>query len=128
MKILDDIKKLIGIVPEYEAFDDQILICINAAFATLHQLGVGPEEGFEVDKDTEWESYISTKRLNFIKSYVSMKVRVMFDPPTSSFALDAINKQIAEYEWRITSEVECYGQEEIKLEQSQSTQGRVENP
>lgn len=112
MKILDDIKKLIGIVPEYEAFDDQILICINAAFATLHQLGVGPEEGFEVDKDTEWESYISTKRLNFIKSYVSMKVRVMFDPPTSSFALDAINKQIAEYEWRITSEVECYGQED----------------
>ena len=112
LTILDDIKKLIGIVPDYEAFDDQLLICINAAFATLHQLGVGPEEGFLVEKDTDWDEYISTERLNFIKSYVSMKVRVMFDPPTSSFALDAINKQIAEYEWRITSEVECYGQED----------------
>ncbi len=110
--ILSDIKKLCGVVPEYDAFDDQLLICINAAFATLHQLGVGPEEGFLVESDTEWDEYISTERLNFIKSYVSMQVRVMFDPPTSSFALDAINKQIAEYEWRITSEVECYGQED----------------
>ena len=110
--VLDDIKKLIGIVPEYDKFDDQLLICINAAFATLHQLGVGPEEGFLVDNTTKWEDYYSTSRLNFIKSYVSMKVRVMFDPPTSSFALDALNKQIAEYEWRICSEVECYGQED----------------
>ena len=111
-KILDDIKQQIGIVPEYTAFDPQVLLDINAAFATLHQLGVGPEEGFEVTEDTTWSSYISTQRLSFIKSYVSMKVRVMFDPPTSSFALDALNKQIAEYEWRITSEVECYGQED----------------
>lgn len=110
--ILSDIKKLVGIVPEYDAFDDQLLIYINSAFATLHQLGVGPEEGFEVEADTEWDEYISTFRLNFIKSYVSKKVRVMFDPPTSSFALDAINKQIAEDEWRINSEVECYGQED----------------
>ena len=112
MAILDDIKKQIGIVPDYDAFDDQLLMDINAAFATLHQLGVGPEEGFLVDKSTEWSAYISTHRLNFIKSYVSMKVRVMFDPPSSSFALDAIRKQIEEYEWRITSEVECYGQED----------------
>lgn len=111
LTILQSIKKQIGIVPDYDAFDDQILMDINAVFATLHQLGVGPEEGFLVDADTTWESYISTQRLSFIKSYVSMKVRVMFDPPSSSFALDALNKQIDEYEWRITSEVECYGQE-----------------
>lgn len=110
--ILDDIKKQIGIVPDYDAFDDQILMCINSAFATLHQLGVGPDTGFEADANTTWEEYYSTPRLAFIKSYISMKVRVMFDPPTSSFALDAINKQIAEYEWRINSEVECYGQED----------------
>jgi len=110
--ILDDVKKQVGIVPDYDAFDDQLLLDINAAFATLHQLGVGPEEGFLVEADTEWESYISTERLNFIKSYISMKVKVMFDPPTSSFALDALNKQIEEYEWRICSEVECYGQED----------------
>lgn len=110
--ILSDVKKQVGIVPDYDAFDDQLLLDINAAFATLHQLGVGPEEGFLVDADTTWDEYISTERLNFIKSYVAMKVRVMFDPPTSSFALDAITKQIAEYEWRINSEVECYGQED----------------
>ena len=108
--ILEDIKKQIGIVPTYEAFDSQLLLDINAAFSTLHQLGVGPEEGFSVDATTEWESYILTPRLNFIKSYVCMKVRVMFDPPTSSFALDALKQQIAEYEWRINSEVECYGE------------------
>lgn len=110
--ILEDVKKQIGIVPEYTAFDPQLLLDINAAFTTLHQLGVGPDDGFEVDETTTWSSYISTKRLSFIRSYVSMKVRVMFDPPTSSFALDALNKQIAEYEWRINSEVECYGQED----------------
>ena len=112
LTILDDIKKQIGIVPEYKEFDSQLLLDLNAAFATLHQLGVGPEEGFLVEADTDWDEYISTERLSFIKSYVSMKVRLMFDPPTSSFALDALNKQIAEYEWRITSEVECYGQED----------------
>ena len=108
--ILEDIKKQIGIVPEYLVFDDQILLDLNSAFNTLHQLGVGPEEGFLINKDTTWEEVIRTNRLNFIKSYISMKIKVMFDPPTSSFALDALNKQIAEYEWRITSEVECYGQ------------------
>ena len=107
LTILQDVKKLVGIVPEYDAFDDQLLMCINSAFATLHQLGVGPDEGFLVEKDTDWDEYISSQRLNFIKSYVCMKVRVMFDPPSSSFALEAINKQIAEYEWRINSEVEC---------------------
>ena len=110
--ILNDVKQQIGIVPEYNDFDPQLLLDINAAFATIHQLGVGPEDGFEVDSGTSWDDYISTYRLSFIKSYVSMKVRVMFDPPTSSIALDALNKQIAEYEWRINSEVECYGQED----------------
>lgn len=112
IKILDDIKKQIGIVPEYLEFDDQLVLNLNAAFNTLHQLGFGPEEGFSIDKDTTWTEVLHTKRLNFIKSYVSMKVRVMFDPPTSSFALDALNKQIAEYEFRIKSEIECYGQED----------------
>jgi hypothetical protein len=91
--ILEDVKKQVGIVPDYDAFDDQLMMCINSAFATLHQLGVGPEEGFLVESNTVWEDYISTARLAFVKSYVSMKVKVMFDPPTSSFALDALNKQ-----------------------------------
>ena len=109
--ILSSMKKLLGIVPEYEAFDDQILLYINTAFSVLHQLGVGPEEGFEIaDKNTTWEKIVSAPRLNMIQTYVGMKVKLMFDPPASSFALDALNKQIADYEWRITSEVACYGQ------------------
>ena len=109
--ILSSMKKLLGIVPEYEAFDDQILLYINTAFSVLHQLGVGPEEGFEiVDKSMTWEKIISAPRLNMIQTYVGMKVKLMFDPPVSSFALDALNKQIADYEWRIASEVACYGQ------------------
>ena len=109
--ILSSMKKLLGIVPEYEAFDDQILLYINTAFSVLHQLGVGPEEGFEiVDKSMTWEKIISAPRLNMIQTYVGMKVKLMFDPPASSFALDALNKQITDYEWRIASEVACYGQ------------------
>lgn len=110
--ILDSIKKNLGIVPEYTAFDDQIILDINAAFSTLHQLGFGPDEGFEIiGIDEFWSDIIEEPRFNFVKSYVCMKVRVMFDPPTSSYALDALNKQIAEYEWRIKSEIETGGTE-----------------
>ena len=110
--ILDSIKKNLGIVPEYTAFDDQIILDINAAFSTLHQLGFGPDEGFEITGiDEFWSDIIEEPRFNFVKSYVCMKVRVMFDPPTSSYALDALNKQIAEYEWRIKSEIETGGTE-----------------
>ena len=110
--ILDSIKKNLGIVPEYTAFDDQIILDINAAFSTLHQLGFGPDEGFEITGINEfWSDIIEEPRFNFVKSYVCMKVRVMFDPPTSSYALDALNKQIAEYEWRIKSEIETGGTE-----------------
>ena len=110
--ILDSIKKNLGIVPEYTAFDDQIILDINAAFSTLHQLGFGPDEGFEITGiDEFWSDIIEEPRFNFVKSYVYMKVRVMFDPPTSSYALDALNKQIAEYEWRIKSEIENGGTE-----------------
>ena len=110
--ILDSIKKNLGIVPEYTAFDDQIILDINAAFSTLHQLGFGPDEGFEITGiDEFWSDIIEEPRFNFVKSYVYMKVRVMFDPPTSSYALDALNKQIAEYEWRIKSEIETGGTE-----------------
>lgn len=108
--ILDSIKKNLGIVPEYTAFDDQIILDINAAFSTLHQLGFGPDEGFEITGiDELWSDIIEEPRFNFVKLYVCMKVRVMFDPPTSSYALDALNKQIAEYEWRIKSEIETGG-------------------
>lgn len=114
VSILSDVKEACGIVPTYDVFDNQLIMDINAAFSTLHQLGVGPEEGFEIEDTTaKWSDFIKSSRFNFIRSYVIMKVHVMFDPPTSSIAMDALNKQIAEYEWRIRSEKECYGEEDV---------------
>lgn len=113
MSILNDVKQALGIVPDYDVFDQQLIVNINSVFSTLHQLGCGPDEGFIIEgPNEEWDEFIGSDRLNFIRSYMIMKVHVMFDPPTSSIALDALNKQIAEYEWRITSEVECYGEED----------------
>lgn len=111
--ILNDVKEALGIVPEYDVFDNQLIIYINAVFSTLHQLGLGPEEGFSIDgPETRWDDYVDSKRFNSIRSYMIMKVHVMFDPPTSSIAMEALNKQIAEDEWRIASEKECYGEED----------------
>ena len=111
--ILEDVKLAVGVVPEYDVFDRQLIVLINSVFATLHQLGCGPDEGFMVTGDTEkWTDFFSTKRLNFIQNYVSCKVRVMFAPPTSSAALDVLQKEIEQMEWRICSEVECYGKED----------------
>lgn len=106
--ILSSVKKLLGIVPEYTVFDDQILLYINAAFSTLHQLGIGSEEGYEiVDDKSTWDDLVTEPRFNSIKPYIGMKVKVMFDPPSSSFVLEALNKQIAEFEWRIIEEKEA---------------------
>lgn len=107
--ILDDIKSNIGVVPEYEEFDGALIMFINSTFSTLHQLGFGPDEGFEItDNTTTWSEYIPSPRLNFIKEYITSKVHLAFDPPTSSIAKDILEKNIKELEWRINSEVECY--------------------
>lgn len=111
--ILTDIKEAVGIVQEYDVFDKQLINAINSTLSTLHQLGYGPSDGFEITGDTEtWSMLIKSKRFNFIRNYVIAKVHVLFDPPTSSIAMDALNKQVDEYEWRIRSEVECYGEED----------------
>lgn len=111
--ILNDVKEACGVIPDYTVFDNQLVVDINSAFSTLHQLGFGPKEGFSISgSNEEWGSIIKSDRFNFVKNYIIMKVHLMFDPPTSSIAVDQLNKQIAEYEWRITSEVECYGEED----------------
>lgn len=101
--ILNSTKSMLGIVPEYTAFDDQLIMLINTQFSTLHQLGVGPDDGFEITGDTEtWADYLSNnKLLNLVITYVHLNVRLLFDPPTNSFAVDAVRKAIDEYTWRI---------------------------
>lgn len=101
--ILDSVKKTVGLESDYTAFDVDILMHINSVFATLSQLGIGPDEGFSIDDNVPtWDSYLgSDKNLNFVKSYVYIKVRLMFDPPQTSFQLEALNKVATELEWRL---------------------------
>lgn len=104
--ILDDIKKLLGLDVDYDVFDLDTLIGINTVFANLQQLGVGPDEAFQIMDNTEkWSEFYEHlgMQTNFaqVKSLIFMRVKLMFDPPTSSFALDSYSKQIAELEWRL---------------------------
>lgn len=101
--ILETVKTSLGIMPEYEHFDQAIIGYINMALATIRQLGVGAEGDFRVvDANDQWSEIIPDDPMyEIVKTYVSQKVRVAFDPPSSSFVLDALNKSIAELEWRI---------------------------
>lgn len=106
--ILTSIKKLLGIQKDYEHFDQDIIIHINSVFSTLTQLGVGPPEGFSITgADDVWEDFIpQNPKLEFVKSYIYQKVKLLFDPPLSSAVIEAMNRSIAEFEWRLNVEAE----------------------
>lgn len=105
--ILPSIKKLLGINPEYTAFDTDIIIHINTVFGILNQLGIGPAEGFYVEHGYErWSDYTTANNENMIRTFVYLKVRLMFDPPTSSVLMDSINNTLAELEWRLYLEAD----------------------
>lgn len=105
--ILNSVKKKLGIQEDYTHFDEDIIIDINSVFMILNQLGVGPDEPFTIeDEDAYWEDFIDNTRIEAVKSYMYMKVRLMFDPPTSGFLVDSLNKQIAELEWRMLVQAE----------------------
>ena len=101
--ILTSIKKLLGITEEYTHFDTDLIIHINSVFATLTQLGVGPSEGFViVDSDDNWEQFTDDNILiESVKSYMYLKVKLLFDPPTSSAVIESTNRMINEFEWRL---------------------------
>lgn len=111
--ILTSVKKLLGITEEYKHFDPDVIIHINSVFLTLQQIGVGPAEGFSiVDEYATWDSFLPEGNPNFeaTKSYVYLKVRLLFDPPTSSAVMEAMNRQISELEWRLNVEAETPSQ------------------
>lgn len=101
--ILDSIKKLLGIDSSYTQFDQDLIMHINSVFLTLNQLGVGPVEGFMIeDNSYYWEDYIEDMtKLQAIRSYMYLKVKLLFDPPLSSAVIESMNRQIAEFEWRL---------------------------
>lgn len=105
--ILETIKKMLGIGNDYDVFDVDIITHINSTFMILSQLGVG-SPGFTITGDSEtWGDYISSgTNLESVKTYVYQKVRLYFDPPSSSAAVEQINKLINELEWRLLVEAE----------------------
>lgn len=101
--ILTSVKLNLGLAEDYTIFDPTIIMHINTALGILGDLGVGSESGFAIeDKNDTWEDFLGTDlRLNSVKTYVSLRVRMLFDPPTTSFQIDASEKQIEMLEWRI---------------------------
>lgn len=120
--ILTSIKKALGITEEYEHFDDDIIMHINTALSVLTQLGVGKGSGFSIkDKSALWTDFMpSDSRLEMVKSYVYLKVKQLFDPPLSNAVAEAMNRSIAELEFRINVTVDpstnSIEQEEIQNE------------
>lgn len=101
--ILNSTKKLLGISAEDTDFDTDVIMNINSALAVLTQLGVGPSNGFSIsDSSSTWSELITdNKRLEFVKTYVYLKTKIVFDPPLSSTVMEAMNHRISELEWRI---------------------------
>ena len=101
--ILKSTKKILGLPDDYTPFDLDVITHINATFSVLDQLGVGPEGGFSIEDDTGlWSEYVvPPNQLHTVKTYIYLKVRSLFDPPSTSFLIEAVNKQISEYEWRL---------------------------
>lgn len=107
--ILTSIKKLLGIAEEYEHFDQDLIMHINSVFMILTQLGVGPSKGFMItDSAACWDDFIpiGSMKIESVKTYMYMKVKLMFDPPLSSAVMESMNRMINELEWRLNVAVE----------------------
>lgn len=106
--ILTSVKKQLGITEEYEHFDADIIMHINSVLMILTQLGVGPENDFFIeDKSAIWGDFIpENAQLEAVKSYVGLKVKLLFDPPASSSIMEATNRMISELEWRLNVQAE----------------------
>lgn len=106
--ILTSTKKALGIEDAYTVFDPDIIMHINSVFSTLNQLGIGAAQGFMIeDKIPIWDAFLEGDlRLNNVKTYVFLRVRLLFDPPQTAHATTAYQEQIKELEWRINAQRE----------------------
>lgn len=104
--ILATIKKMLGQDPLSRDFDTDITVDINSAIMALTQIGIGPPEGFMlVDGNEVWADFLGeSKDLEAVKTYIYLKVKTIFDPPSSSFVLESINRNVSEIEWRLANQ------------------------
>ena len=117
--ILTSIKKMIGPSVDNTYFDSDIMTHINTVFMELQQLGAGPENGFFIeDKNAVWTDFMqSSTLLNSIKTFMYLKVKLIFDPPSSTAAIDSINRIIDKLEWHINDQAERLDNREIPKEE-----------
>lgn len=106
--ILTSIKKMLNIDEEFHQFDTDLIININSVFGILNQLGVGPSSGFSINDDSsKWDDFITDdSKMEFVKTYVYLKVKLLFDPPTVGAVMESTNKLINELEWRLNIQAE----------------------
>lgn len=106
--ILTSIKKMLGIADEYKHFDNDLIMHINSVFMILNQLGVGPEEPVAITSEMEtWSKLLGDiKSMEAVKTYVYLKVKLIFDPPSNSFTVNAAKEQCAELESRLIMQAE----------------------
>lgn len=104
--ILDDTKKQLGIAREYAQFDQDIIVAVNAVLASMTQMGIGPTDGFYIsDSTATWDDYMDASiTREMAKTYIALRTRLIFDPPSNGVLMDAINKIISELEWRMIFE------------------------
>lgn len=107
--ILASIKKMLGYNADYTPFDQDIIILINSTFMTLHQLGVGPKDGFVINGYSEqWSDFLDANKvvMTAVQEYIYMKVKMIFDPPANSFVMSAMQERCKEYETRLNIQAE----------------------
>lgn len=121
--ILTSIKKLLGVDEKDVHFDPDIIMHINSVFSVLTQMGVGPSEGFSIiDEDAEWTNFMAgdPAKFSMVRSYMHLKVKLLFDPPSSSAAVNAMMQQISEFEWRLFEEADLNAGNIIREEETQN--------
>lgn len=101
--ILDSTKKVLNLPADYDVFDVDMILHINSVLSTLNQLGIGPSQGFMINgPDETWDAFLGDDpRFNNVKTYVYLRVRLLFDPPTVGYLAEALQKQVTELEWRL---------------------------
>lgn len=106
--ILITIKKMLGLAEDYDVFDEEIKVHINSVFMYLNQLGVGPDTPYGITGASEtWPQFTPTvDDANALKTYMYLRVKLIFDPPNTSFVLKALQEQITELEWRLNVQVD----------------------
>lgn len=127
--ILVTIKKMLGLEDNYTPFDVDVMVHINAALMSLTQLGIGPKEGFTITDYTQtWSDFITNEvKLGAVKTYVYLKVKMVFDPPTNSYLMDAMKQQAEEIGWRLNVQAESVEKFDFMKKDSLKRGGSPEN-